>query len=278
MYKLIILVEPQDDWFRFERDWPRFLALAESMPGLKSESTSRIERQLHGDIHCTLIHELFFESKDSLTSAMSSPEGQAAGNALQAITGGKVTLLFAEHRADDLDSILRYQQGSDEEADTLMKTPIDLQDYMDHHGISGEIVYLDVPTPTVTHAAEAVGTDPDLILKSVLFIADGEPIFALTCGQENVDPRTIATLLGIGRKRVKLANAAQVLEMTGYPVGAVPPFGHVRPIRVLIDPGVFEHEEVFAGGGAMNTLVRVAPNDILRTTDAKIIKLRQPSD
>ena len=277
MYKLIILIEPQDDWFLFERDWPQFLAQAESMPGLVSESTSRIESQLHGNIQCTLIHELYFENKNALVSAMSSPEGQAAGNTLQAITGGKVTLLFADHKEDDLDNILRHTQDRSESSDTFFKSPVDLQNYMDRNSITGEIVFLEVPTPTVAHAAEAVGTNPDQIMKSVLFIADGKPIFAMTCGQENVDPRMIATLLGIGRKRVKLADAEQVLELTGYPVGAVPPFGHLRPIRVLIDPGVLAHKEVYAGGGAQDALVRVSPHDILKATNGMILKLHSPA-
>ena len=32
MFKLIILVEPQEDWLQFEQAWPQFLAIAEKMP------------------------------------------------------------------------------------------------------------------------------------------------------------------------------------------------------------------------------------------------------
>ena len=35
----------------------------------------------------------------------------------------------------------------------------DLEAYMHQHGIPGEILHLDAPTPTVQSAADAVGTE-----------------------------------------------------------------------------------------------------------------------
>ena len=37
--------------------------------------------------------------------------------------------------------------------------PSDLEEFMQQNHISGEILYLDVPTPTVESAAAAVGSD-----------------------------------------------------------------------------------------------------------------------
>lgn len=109
MYKLIILIEPQTDWLNFEQEWPNFLALAESMPGLLRESTSPVHTRLHGDLQVSMIHELYFESSEALRESMNSPEGVAAGQILQAITGGKVTLLFADHLEDELANIRAHQ-------------------------------------------------------------------------------------------------------------------------------------------------------------------------
>jgi len=154
-----------------------------------------------------------------------------------------------------------------------MLTPNDLERFMDEKEIEGEIVYLDMPTPTVETAAQAVGTHPDQIVKSVLFSIRDDQVLAIACGTQLIERRVIATLYSVGRKRVKLANAEIVLESTGYPVGTVPPFGHPTPIRTLIDPNVLEHNEVYAGGGAHNSLVRLKPQDILAITEAQIIDL-----
>ncbi len=154
-----------------------------------------------------------------------------------------------------------------------MLIPSDLQSFMEQNGIMGEIVFLDMPTPTVETAAQAAGTHPDQIVKSVLFTVRDDKVLAIACGTQLIERRVIATLYDVGRKRVRLANAEIVLETTGYPVGTVPPFGHPQPIRTLIDPRVLEHSEVYAGGGAHNALVRLNPQDILNTTKAQIIDL-----
>ena len=154
-----------------------------------------------------------------------------------------------------------------------MLTPNDLQSFMEKNGIEGEIVHLDMPTPTVETAAQAVGTRPDQIVKSVLFTVREERVLAIACGTQLIERRVIASVYGVGRKRVRLANAEIVLETTGYPVGTVPPFGHPQPIRTLIDPRVLEHAEVYAGGGAHNALTRLDPQNILAITQAQIIDL-----
>lgn len=105
MYKLIILIEAQEDNERFERRWPEFLAAAERMPGLLREVTARVDRVLHGAFPVQMQHELYFESLKAAANAMGSAAGEEAGQILQAITGGKVTLLLADHNQDDLPNI-----------------------------------------------------------------------------------------------------------------------------------------------------------------------------
>lgn len=113
MFKLVILIEPQEDSLEFEQDWPRFLALAEKMPGLVRETTSPVHSRLHGRFPVSMIHELYFESRRALKAAMSSPQGVAAGEMLQTITNGKVTLLFADHLEDELVNIQAHQKAED---------------------------------------------------------------------------------------------------------------------------------------------------------------------
>jgi uncharacterized protein (TIGR02118 family) len=109
MYKLVILVEPQEDASRFDSRWPLFLAEAERMPGLRREVTSRVDRVLHGTFHPHLMHELFFDSLKAAAEAMGSPEGERAGQVLQEISGGKVSLLLADHSQDELAHIRKHQ-------------------------------------------------------------------------------------------------------------------------------------------------------------------------
>jgi prolyl-tRNA editing enzyme YbaK/EbsC (Cys-tRNA(Pro) deacylase) len=155
-------------------------------------------------------------------------------------------------------------------------TPTDLQTFMDQHGIPGEILILEVATPTVDAASQAVGVPPHQIVKSVLFSLPSENVLTISCGDQLVERRVIANLYGISRKRVKLASPDEVLTLTGYAVGTVPPFGHQQPLPTLMDPQVLKLPKIFAGGGAHNALVSLDPRDIINITQAKIIDLHTP--
>ncbi len=151
----------------------------------------------------------------------------------------------------------------------------ELRGFMQAHGVQGEILRLDVPTPTVETAAQAVHARPEQIIKSILFMVDEQPVLAIACGLSTIGRRAIAALYGGGKKRVRLATPEMVLEISGYEVGAMPPFGHRQPLHTLIDKRVLDVSEAYAGGGAENALVRLAPLDIQRVTGAKILDLRE---
>jgi prolyl-tRNA editing enzyme YbaK/EbsC (Cys-tRNA(Pro) deacylase) len=155
-------------------------------------------------------------------------------------------------------------------------SPKDLEMYMQDKNIPGEIIHLEVPTPTVEAAAQAVGTQPEQIVKSILFLIADDPALTITCGQSYVERRALAAVYGVGRKKVKLAKPEAVLEQTGFEVGAMPPFGHHEPLPTWMDKRVLQQAEVFAGGGAENALVRLATEDILTATQARVIDLLTP--
>ena len=152
----------------------------------------------------------------------------------------------------------------------------DLARWIEKYAIRAELITLPVSTLTVEDAAQAVGTSPARIVKSLLFLIDGKPVVAIACGTSRIDRRSIAAYFGVGRKRVKLADAKTVLEVTGYPVGAVPPFGQRQSWPTLIDHRVLDHTEVYTGGGEIDTLLRVAPAEITRVTGAIELDLLNP--
>lgn len=116
MHKLVILVESTAETAVFDEFWPQFLHLAESMPGLVREATSRIDRVLYGQLNCTLMHELFFENWAALQKAMASPQGVQAGQILQRMTQGRVILMLADHKEDEIANLEKYRQAASGEA------------------------------------------------------------------------------------------------------------------------------------------------------------------
>ena len=112
MHKLVILVETPEDEKAFDEAWPNFLHKSEQMPGLRREAICRVEHLIFGEYQPWLLHELFFDSVDAIQKAMSSPEGQAAGQALQQMTGGRVALVIADHKEDNLENIRKHRKKS----------------------------------------------------------------------------------------------------------------------------------------------------------------------
>ncbi len=159
-----------------------------------------------------------------------------------------------------------------------MLSPSDLAHFLRERGLRAELLALPVKTPTVEAATDAVGTSSEKIVKSVLFMVDDRPVLAITSGSRRIDRRRIAKNFGVGRKRVRLADENQVQTTTGYPVGAVPPFGHPEPLLTIIDPGILEHDVVYAGGGARDYLIRVETAEILRVTQGEVLELIDRSE
>jgi len=110
MHKLVILIESTADP-SFDQNWPQFLHHAERIPGLRREATSRVTRVLFGDVSYDLIHELYFDTLDTLQRGLASPHGRQAGQLLQSMTRGRMALLFADHNEDSIENLRRYQKS-----------------------------------------------------------------------------------------------------------------------------------------------------------------------
>jgi hypothetical protein len=111
MYKLMIIIPPNVISPSFDAGWPEFLQQAEGMPGLLREATVRVAGSLYGTQEIDTVHELYFETLTDLQSAMSSPEGLSAGQIIQQLTQGQMTLLIAEHREDNIENLRQYRQN-----------------------------------------------------------------------------------------------------------------------------------------------------------------------
>ncbi len=150
----------------------------------------------------------------------------------------------------------------------------DLTAFIRQQGIEAELLLLDKKTPTVEAAADAIGVSADQIGKSIVFLADGQPILVVANGTTRLGYKLLADYLGISRRKLKLANGSQVLLITGYPVGTVPPFGHKTRIRTIIETQVMTEDELFTGGGSIQTLLRIKVKELARVTTSEIASLQ----
>jgi Cys-tRNA(Pro)/Cys-tRNA(Cys) deacylase len=110
------------------------------------------------------------------------------------------------------------------------------------------------PITSLEQAAQERGQRPEQVVRSILFrTAEDQYLMALIAGPRQISWKALRAYLG--QSRLTTAREEEVLEVTGYAIGAVSPFGVRRKLRVLVDPGVLAEEEISIGSGVRGTTI-----------------------
>lgn len=128
---------------------------------------------------------------------------------------------------------------------------------------------------SLEQAASERGQRPEQVVRSILFqIRTAEFVLVLVAGPAQVDWRKLRQL--VGRSRIRMATEEEVLEVTGYRVGTVSPFGLKNPVRVLIDTSVLAEEEISTGSGIRNLAILLKSQGLRRALEqAEIVTLTE---
>jgi Cys-tRNA(Pro)/Cys-tRNA(Cys) deacylase len=134
------------------------------------------------------------------------------------------------------------------------------------------------PVDSLEQAAADRHQRPEQVVRSILFqIRPGEYVMVLVAGPQQVDWKKLRQLLG--RSRVRMATEDEVLEITGYRVGTVSPFGLKNQVRVLIDASVLKEEELSIGSGVRNIAIILKSTDLQTALgDAEVVSLLESGD
>ena len=141
-------------------------------------------------------------------------------------------------------------------------------------GVSYRVVEYGAVT-SIEEAAVKRGVAVNKVMKSlVVRIGDGEHVMVIVPGDRVIDwPKLRSTL---GRSRMALASADEALEVTGYPRGAITPFGSRTALPVVCDASVTD--EISLGGGAHGVSIHLAVEDLVAVADAVVEDVTKPID
>ena len=142
-------------------------------------------------------------------------------------------------------------------------------------GLEIDVRRLEASTRTVKEAAIAVGCEESEIAKSIVFVADGDPVVCIASGRHRIDTDRLADVLDVAE--VRQAAADEVRASTGFAIGGVPPFGHDVPI--LFDESLLEHGRVWAAAGDPHSLFCVDPRKLAECVKARVVAMgEQPPE
>jgi len=132
---------------------------------------------------------------------------------------------------------------------------------------------LPADTSTADAAARAVAAPLGSIVKSLVFLADGAPLLVLVAGDQRADVHRLRAALGLSKKRLRIAQPAEVLDSTGFEVGGVPPVGHEVAVRTLIDRTLGRFDVVWAAAGSPNAVFPIAYDQLVMITSGEVTDL-----
>jgi Cys-tRNA(Pro)/Cys-tRNA(Cys) deacylase len=135
--------------------------------------------------------------------------------------------------------------------------------YLNEKGIT----YRFFTHPGVVHSLEQAamerGQRPEQIIRSIVFrLSHGGFVMVLVAGESQVSWQALRHHLGTSR--ISMATESEVLEVTGYPLGAVSPFGTKQSLRILVDESVLHENEISVGSGVRYTTVIMRCDDFMR--------------
>jgi prolyl-tRNA editing enzyme YbaK/EbsC (Cys-tRNA(Pro) deacylase) len=151
-------------------------------------------------------------------------------------------------------------------------------DAAERRGVHLEIHELADTTHTAADAARALGVEQAQIVKSLVFVAPGsdgalEPIICLAAGTNRVDLALLAAVTGeVGIRR---ATAREARDLTGFSIGGIPPLGHPRPVRVVMDPDLGRYPEIWAAAGHDGSVFPVSPAALRALTNAIVAEIAE---
>ena len=149
-------------------------------------------------------------------------------------------------------------------------------------GLADVVLELDDSAATASLAAAAISAHYNIsvpvgaIVKSLVFVIDGQPAIVLGSGDRNVDQKRLGELYGVGRKKVKLADAATAFALTGFEVGGVAPVGHTQSLPVVIDEALGRFETVWAAAGAHHAVFPITYQQLIEITAGRVAALSAP--
>jgi prolyl-tRNA editing enzyme YbaK/EbsC (Cys-tRNA(Pro) deacylase) len=145
-------------------------------------------------------------------------------------------------------------------------------------GVTLEVRVFDESTHTAQDAATALGVEIGQIVKSLVFVApaaDGtlEPVVCLVSGPNRVDLARLGAVTG--ERDIRRATAREADELTGFSIGGIPPFGHVRPARVVMDPDLGVFPVVWAAAGLPTAVFPVPPGTLRTLANAMVAPIKE---
>jgi prolyl-tRNA editing enzyme YbaK/EbsC (Cys-tRNA(Pro) deacylase) len=127
------------------------------------------------------------------------------------------------------------------------------------------------PVFTSEEAARVRGTPIEAGAKALVLQTGERPVHVVLPGNRRVDNARLRAVLGT--RTLRFATADELLALTGCAPGAVPPFGNLFGLDVLVDEELAGREEIAFNAGSNAVSIAMRCEDFLRLSGARVLPL-----
>jgi Cys-tRNA(Pro)/Cys-tRNA(Cys) deacylase len=120
-------------------------------------------------------------------------------------------------------------------------------------------------------AAEALGADPQSVLKTLMAEVDGKPVCVVVPSDQEVSMKRLA--LAFGGKAAKMMRPIDAERLTGYHVGGISLFRQKKRVPVAIEQSALSQSRVYINGGQRGLQINIDPNDARKALGAIVAPL-----
>ena len=125
----------------------------------------------------------------------------------------------------------------------------------------------------MAEAAAAHGVAPGEIVKTLSLRVGERVVLVVVRGDVRLDNRKAKAAFAA---KPRMLEAAEVVALTGHPVGGVCPFGLATPLPVYCDVSLRDFAAVWPAAGSVNSAVQVAPLRLAALVGAEWVDVCQP--
>ena len=138
-------------------------------------------------------------------------------------------------------------------------------DHLAQKGYADRVRTFSVSSATVELAANALGTEPAKIAKSLTFGNGDGAIMVVCAGDVKVNSGKFKQRFGV---KAKMLSFDLVHRLIGYDVGGVCPFDVNPETAVYLDESLKRFEYVYPACGSDNSAVKLTPEELEQLTGA----------
>ena len=141
-----------------------------------------------------------------------------------------------------------------------------VKDYFRGFGMEDKVLEFEVSSATVALAAQALGTQPGRIAKTLSFKKDDGCILVVTAGDVKIDNSKYKHKFGL---KAKMLTAEEAVQLIGHAVGGVCPFAvNDGVIGIYIDESVKKYETIYPACGSSNSAIQLTPDELFELSKA----------